>query len=240
MLNKGTYSIIKNEIERNELNENNIKNLNEDLSRLLIDLYIQKNYSSIQTELSSGKRFKKLLMKIVRDRLSYYIGMFTNTLTLFDLLTDLTKNTLTFHERMVVLYTKANVKKVAEYLLMNPDSQHKVIAKNTDIDKGYLSHILKELQEAGCVERYGIGKRSFFSLSAQGQEYVKKQQHFNQLTSYSSLISYDLFKNKYASISYKNTRYEDTKYTKFIYCTNPGNEMKSEIDSKEVEYAGVY
>lgn len=240
MLNKEIYTIIKNEIEKNELNENKLKNLNEDLSRLLIHLYIQKKYSTIETELSSGKRFKKILMKIVRDKISYYIGMFTNTLALFDLLTNLSKNNLTFHERMVVLYTKANVKKVAEFLLMNPDSQHKVIAENTDIDKGYLSHILKELQEAGCVERYGTGKRSFFSLSVQGREYVKKQQHFNRLAAYSSLISDDLFKNKYASTSSKNTGYEDTKYTEFIYCINLGNETKNEIDSKEVEYAGLY
>lgn len=240
MLNKETYAILKKEIETNELNENYLKDLNEDLSRVLIHLYIKENYPEIQTEISNGKRFKKLLLKMVHDKISYYIGMFSNTLSLFDLLISHTKSESLFQERMIALYTKANVRKVVEFLLMHPDSQHKVIAQNIDIDKGYLSHILKELHEAGCVERYGTGKRSFFSLSVQGRDYVRKQKRFNRLAAYSLELSGDLFKYKYANTSSKNACYEDVIYPKYIYSISPESGIKGEIDPKEVEYAGVY
>ena len=141
MLNKETYAILKKEIEKDTLNENDLKNLNEDLSRLLIHLYLEKNYSKTKTEISYGKRFRNLFMKVVRDKISYYIGSFSCILNLFELLINRTNKNLSFREHMISLYAKANVKNIAVFLLDLPDSQHRVIAQNIDIDKGYLSHI---------------------------------------------------------------------------------------------------
>ena len=235
MLNKETYAILKKEIEKDTLNENDLKNLNEDLSRLLIHLYLEKKYSKIKTEISYGKRFRNLFMKVVRDKISYYIGSFSCILNLFELLINRTNKHLSFREHMISLYAKANVKNIAEFLLDHPDSQHRVIAQNIDIDKGYLSHILKELQEAGCVERYGTGKRSFFSLSVQGRDYVKKQKQLNRVMLYNYLIKDDLFNNKYTIP--KNTSLEETKYPNRFYILDTGNETELQPKTREVQYA---
>ena len=124
MLNKETYAILKKEIEKDTLNENDLKNLNADLSQLLIHLYLEKNYPKIKAEISHGKRFQNLFMKVVRDKISYYIGSFSCILNLFELLVNRTNKTLSFREQMLSLYTKANVKNIAEFLLDHPDSQH--------------------------------------------------------------------------------------------------------------------
>ena len=75
---------------------------------------------------------------------------------------------------MTALYAKAGVKEVLEYIYKNPDSQHKTICEMTSVkNKSYLSQLLKQLETAGCVERYSGGKTSFFSLSIDGQAFVK-------------------------------------------------------------------
>ena len=94
MLNKETYAILKKEIEKDTLNENDLKNLNADLSQLLIHLYLEKNYPKIKAEISHGKRFQNLFMKVVRDKISYYIGSFSCILNLFELLVNRTNKTL--------------------------------------------------------------------------------------------------------------------------------------------------
>ena len=230
MLNKETYAILKKEIENDTLKANDLKNLNEDLSRLLIHLYLERNYSKIKTEISFGKRFRNLIMKVVRDKISYYIGGFSCILSLWEILVNVTNKNQLYREQMLSLYAKANVKNIAEFLLDHPDSQHKVIAENIDIDKGYLSHILKELQEAGCVERYGTGKRSFFSLSVQGREYVKKQKQLDRAMRYNYFINDNLFNNKYTLSP--NTSLQETKY---IF--NIGNETELQSRTREVQYA---
>ena len=230
MLNKETYAILKKEIENDTLKANDLKNLNEDLSRLLIHLYLERNYSKIKTEISFGKRFRNLFMKVVRDKISYYIGGFSCILSLWEILVNVTNKNQLYREQMLSLYAKANVKNIAEFLLDHPDSQHKVISENIDIDKGYLSHILKELQEAGCVERYETGKRSFFSLSVQGREYVKKQKQLDRAMRYNYFINDNLFNNKYTLSP--NTSLQETKY---IF--NIGNETELQSRTREVQYA---
>ena len=58
MLNKETYAILKKEIEKDTLNENDLKNLNADLSQLLIHLYLEKNYPRSKLKYRTEKDFR--------------------------------------------------------------------------------------------------------------------------------------------------------------------------------------
>lgn len=174
MLDKDIYEKYLRKVNEDRLTEKGVENLTTDCMNLLIQYYIDKQYMEIQKELNSAKRFRQLFEKQVSNRLSYYIGGFSILISFFEVLTRTKVRKDSFKNQMTALYAKAGVKEVLEYIYKNPDSQHKTICEMTSVkNKSYLSQLLKQLETAGCVERYSGGKTSFFSLSIDGQAFVK-------------------------------------------------------------------
>jgi len=174
MLDKKIYEKYLQKVNDNQLTEKGVENLTTDCMNLLIQYYIDKQYMEIQKELNSAKRFRQLFEKQVSNRLSYYIGGFSTLIIFFEVLTRTKIRKDSFKNQMTALYAKAGVKEVLEYIYKNPDSQHKTICEMTSVkNKSYLSQLLKQLETAGCVERYSGGKTSFFSFSIDGQAFVK-------------------------------------------------------------------
>lgn len=185
MLDKKLYERYLEEINGNQLTEKEVENLTIDYMNLLIQDYIDKQYDKIQKELSSAKRFKQLFEKQISNRLSYHIGEFSMLIRLFEILIRTIARKESFRKQMIALYAKAGVKEVLEYIYYNPDSQHKTICERTAVkNKSYLSQLLKQLETAGCVERYSGGKTSFFSLSIDGQAFVKDKINFERINTY--------------------------------------------------------
>lgn len=207
MLDKKLYEEYSKNIRENLINEREVENLTHDLMNLLIQYYSDKNFDKIEIEVKNAKRFKSALRKCIVDNLSYQIGCFSAIITVFELLIKSHIRKESFHTSMIALYEKSGVKEILEYIYNNPDSQHKKICERTSVkNKSYLSQLLKQLENAGCIERYSIGKRSFFSLSLAGQAFVKERYTPTKHTDYTPTIrKYDFSHS--ADVYNKNPQY---------------------------------
>lgn len=192
MLDKKLYEKIQSEIKESRLNEKELEHLVNDMTNLLLHSYYQKKYDEVEKQIKSAKRFTSLFHTCITSLLSYQIGCFSATVTVFELLIKYGIHRESFQTRMTALYEKSGVKEILEYIYKNPDSQHKVICEKTSVNnKSYLSQLLRQLEDAGCVERYSAGKRSFFSLSIEGQAFVKDR------LPYKKTGEYDFLREKY-------------------------------------------
>lgn len=205
MLERERYFYLKEKISSDALSLDDIQELNSDFLNVMSEHYLDKKYSAMVDEITKGKRFESLLSKCTTDQFSLYIGMLKGIIGTFEALVFSTQKLAVFYNSMTALYEKANYNKVVNYLYDNPDIQHKVISENLNLNKGYLSQILKELETVGCVERYASGKRSFFSLSLNGQAFVKKQLHKKtpvvENTGINSMIA-EKYKEETAAVAY--------------------------------------
>lgn len=191
MLDKNKYEYYKIKIENNELDKGEVQRLSDTYINILIQYYTKRKQTELRKEIQSGKRFESLFTKYIKKDLAYYIGNFAVTIKIFELLMRINTRQETFHNEMTALYEKAGVSDILNYLYKHPDSQHKIICERTGRSKSYLSQLLKELEEIGCVERYATGKRSFFSLTTDGQAFVKEKQQVKRNS------TYDMFEGKY-------------------------------------------
>lgn len=175
MLNVEKYQYYQMKTEEKGLEANDVKRLSEDLLDVMLLYYVEKKQEDILNEVELGKRFRNLFKRFIKDELSFYIGIFLAILNIFELLVLSNRKQTNFNDEMNALYGKSGVSKILDYLDKHPDSQHKVICERLGMNKSYLSQILKELERVGCINRYATGKRSFFSLSVEGREFVKKK-----------------------------------------------------------------
>lgn len=194
MLDKKLYEKYSLEIKENRLNEKELENLSNDVMNMLLQDYHQKKYNEVEQVLKLAKRFSSLFCQCIISPLSYEVGWFAAVIAVFELLEKSGNRKESFQTRMTALYEKSGVKEILEYIYKNPDSQHKTICEKTSVkNKSYLSQLLRQLEDAGCVERYSTGKRSFFSLSLEGQAFVKEKHQYKKTGEYSFLIrKYDL------------------------------------------------
>lgn len=177
MLDKKIYERYLLKVNERQLEDKDLDGLNNDVMNIMIQFYIDKQYDELRKELVSAKRFKKMFEEQVTSYLSYQIGCFSMIIKVFEILVKNNIRKDDFKKQMTALYAKAGVKEILEYIYKNPDSQHKVICERTKVkNKSYLSQLLKQLENIGCVERYSGGKTSFFSLSIDGQVFVKEKQ----------------------------------------------------------------
>ena len=178
LMNKKTYDEYRELIvQKNDVKlQKRIRELNELLLADYLHDYFENSGRGIEKQLENTERFKQMSLPAVNSKISYQIGFFMAILNVFELLVYRSKKRHSFEVRIKAMSEKANVNKILDYLYFNPDSQHKVIAENTQLKANYLSELMRELENAGCVERYGVGKRSFYSLSLKANEFMKKQQ----------------------------------------------------------------
>lgn len=182
MLNKKIYEKYVLKTKENTLATEDLEKLNGDLINIMIEFYVHKNYDEVRKEIKSAKYFISLFNKYIIHSLSYQIGCFSMIIKIFELLMKSSIRKDEFKNVMNALYAKSGVKEILEYIYKNPDSQHKTICEKTSVkNKSYLSQLLKQLENAGCVERYSTGKRSFFSLSVEGQTFIKDKQKSKEL-----------------------------------------------------------
>lgn len=244
MLNKEIYEMIQIKINNNELCVEDLQILNNDFLNECSILYIHNKQREIENEISFGKRFKNLFKKCIKDYFSFQIGNFYGTLKCLEVLLCSNKRQTKFNELMIASYEKSGVSNILNYLYEHPDSQHKVICESLHMSKSYLSQLLRELERAGCVERYATGKRSFFSLSVLGQDFVRKKKNENKALA-------DIYNYKFGR---KDNKYDIFSGSRPTINTLPGMFQRSEfkpkyfsgpeklelVNTKEEAYAGKY
>lgn len=79
-----------------------------------------------------------------------------------------------FERNMTVLYGKRHMRDIVEAVYANPGIQHKNLAELTGVKANFLTQLTASLTEAGCLYRYGTRKCTYYELTLQGKEYVRK------------------------------------------------------------------
>lgn len=151
-------------------------------------LYIRQDKKELDLELNLFRRLQKLLSNSIVDFLSCQIGILIGIYKVINLLSNTLSHDKDFNIKMTALYKKSKVKEILNYLEKHPSAQHKVIAQEAEVKPNYLSQIMRELEDTGCVLRYAVGKRSFYELSLDGQAFLKRQRNDDDLLPYPELI----------------------------------------------------
>lgn len=174
ILNIEKYELLDSLLSKNsESLHQTVYELNEELLDKSVSLLIESKYEELKEEMNYSKRFTILLERSSSKNLDYYAGYFHALATAFSMIIAGKQEKVTFEKEMNALSKKANVKNILLYLYDHPDAQHKIISENTHVGYSYLSQLMRELEDVGCVERYASGKRSFYSLSLKGQSFTK-------------------------------------------------------------------
>lgn len=84
------------------------------------------------------------------------------------------ENKKCFEKNMLTLLSKAHVKKIIKTVYESPVMQHDILAQIVGISSSRLSKIITGLEESGCLRRYGTRKNSFYELTLDGKDYVKR------------------------------------------------------------------
>lgn len=177
MLGKELYEKLSLLLDKEDVRdlETFMKENNEELMYQTVRLYLNHHNEELHDELSKSKRFSKLLHKQIKDLISYYTGIFDGIFMVFGILAESMMTNNDFERKMTAVFKKNRVKEILYCINENPDVQHKVLAESVGIRPNYLSQLLRELEQIGCVLRYAAGKRSFYELSIDGREFVENQ-----------------------------------------------------------------
>lgn len=138
-------------------------------------LYVGRKQKELDTELRLFRRFQKLLKKNICDTLSYQIGILCGIFMAIEFLAGMTPQYLDFEKQLEMLYRKDNERRILLYLYQNPNSQYEVISEHLGLKPNYLSRLLKNMEQLGCVVRYGVNRRSFFELTLNAQDFIRKK-----------------------------------------------------------------
>lgn len=215
-LNKTMYDYLEVRMKNENLSNEDLQHFNDNVLNYLTDCFTKRKTSEVEKQLGILSRFQALLTPKIEDKKSYSIGILTGIQKTFQILLLTKHKNNNFDKAMKGLTKKANVNDVLEYLYNHPDSQHKTITGALGINKGYLTQILKELADVGCVERYATGSRSFFSLSLDGQAFVRQKDSYNKLIGRSHFDLSDNYRYKYY-VNLENTnKSEMVKYHTLI------------------------
>jgi predicted transcriptional regulator len=175
MLNKSIYDVyggLMKDAKYDELAER----LKEENAHLMVEYvqdYLENRGKTIKKDFHTQEIFKQLLLPAVQNELSYQIGVISTMLTLFELLVSQSEKKVSFTKRIKALNEKSNVNAILSYLYKHPDSQHKVVSENVGLKPNYLSELMRELEKTDCVIRYGVGKRSFYSLTIEANKFMR-------------------------------------------------------------------
>lgn len=176
--------------------EDVMESYNSEVLMECVSLYQDRKLNSLTRSLKKSDYLRTSLLGIISCGLSFQIGFFAALLKIFGILAFSSSKKENFYEDMIPLYHKARVPAILHYLLMNPDSQHKTIAEKNGLKANHLSQLMRELEAVGCVARYASGKRSFYSLTKEGEAFVrKKEQEQNILND--ELYAYKFSPEKY-------------------------------------------
>lgn len=182
------YNNFVSMIENNTLKVEDLLEFNNNYINYITHEYQKQEKKRMLQGLNRGRKILKLFSQIVkRNILAYEVGKLEGVYLTMDKLYYITNKDKKFEEAMLSVTNKANYNDVLRYLYKYPDSQHKVISNELNLNKGYLTQILTELREYECVERNGIGKRSFFKLSIRGENYIKEKAKKNIETNSSDI-----------------------------------------------------
>ena len=177
VLDKRTYDeckVLLNEMKYDEL-EGRLDALNETMIVNYVHDYLENNGDKIKTDLRNSTRFKTVFKAAIDNRLSYQIGSFNAILSIFEILAYKEYKKDSFIKRIKALSSKKNINKILLFLYKNPDSQHKIISEAVGLRKNYVSELLRELEDSECVDRYTLGKRSFYTLSKEANEFLMEE-----------------------------------------------------------------
>ncbi len=83
-------------------------------------------------------------------------------------------NADSFERNMTILYGRRHIRDIVETVYANPGIQHKDLAELAGVKANYLTQLAASLTEAGCLYRYGTKKCTYYELTLQGKEYVRK------------------------------------------------------------------
>ncbi|MCI9344563.1 MAG: winged helix-turn-helix transcriptional regulator [Lachnospiraceae bacterium] len=177
-----------------------------------VSLFQDSKLDSLTRTLKKSDYLRTSLLDIIVCGLSFQIGFFVAMLKIFGILAFSSSRKENFYEDMNALYHKARVSAILHYLLKNPDSQHKTIAEKNGLKANHLSQLMRELEAVGCVARYATGKRSFYSLTKEGETFArKKEQEQNILND--ELYAYKFSPEKYnIKLRPMNTENSEDKY----------------------------
>lgn len=176
--------------------EKEVSEFSETLARAYIEDLLNKKMENIKKDLQAANRFQRLFEPLTTDRLSYSIGFFNAVIYIFYLLVTRERRKAGTEKRIKALLAKQHTGEILSYLLDHPDAQHKVIAEKLGLKSNYLSELMRELEENGCVERYASGKRSFYSLTLVGQDTAREQRRKRRSQLYFSRFS-EAYADKY-------------------------------------------
>ncbi|RJW37300.1 hypothetical protein DXC92_22635 [Clostridiales bacterium TF09-2AC] len=190
IINKDLYDQLKLLSESNDSNRlgQALSACQDEFLHDMTRLYIRQDKKELELELNLFKRLQKLLSNSIVDFVSCQVGILIGIYKVINLLTNTLSHEKDFNIKMSALYKKSKVKEVLHYLEKHPSAQHKVIAQEAGVRPNYLSQIMRELEDTGCVLRYAVGKRSFYELSLDGQAFLKKQRNDDDLLPYPELI----------------------------------------------------
>ena len=193
LLDKVLYGEVRTLVSQKNYKELQAKlsDLNDALVIGYVQDYIVSSGKNIDAEIGNAKRFQAMISPAIENKLSYCVGFFNAIIFIFEQLLSRKKDACEFERILKALSVKPNEKKILDYLYLNPDSQHKTIAERTGLKENYLSELMRGLEAVGCVERYGVGKRSFYSLTKSAHEFIKEQRKAELPREWRAIMKFD-------------------------------------------------
>lgn len=172
-------------LRRKGANDKNEPVIIEKFSELLaeqFDMYyqawIEHNVELLEKILYDHKYLRKSFsdqLKNIPDQIEIMAGQFVQTYNIFNKIyqNEAAKKSISDDIRGIEKSSKYAIT-VLSYLYKHTTAQHKDIAEYCGIPLSTLSDLLKKFEEINCVERWNASKYSFFKLTVQGRNYVRK------------------------------------------------------------------
>ena len=140
--------------------------------------WIEHNVELLEKILYDQKYLRKSFsdeLKNIPDQIEIMAGQFVQTYNIFNKIyqNEAAKKSISDDIRGIEKSSKYAIT-VLSYLYKHTNAQHKDIAEYCGIPLSTLSDLLKKFEEINCVERWNASKYSFFKLTVQGRNYVRK------------------------------------------------------------------
>lgn len=195
VLTEKTYSELKQLIEQEKTEDlkNYLDRLHREMTYDLTRLCLSYQEEEVEKELLRFRYVKKSLAGMIRDALSYQIGVLDGIVSAISLVAKFMFRDKAFQTKLEGLYRCENVQKILWYLKKNPYSQHKEIAEKLGIRPNYLSELMRKLEKANAVLQYRTGRNTFYELTLEGQSFMKQKKEPDTIEDFTrALILFDL------------------------------------------------
>lgn len=144
--------------------------------KLFSQYVLTENYDEALKCSRQLNHIAKKILEIAKKNENYYLytmGIFNGSYNVLRNMISHQSEEKTFHYKMSVIVGLKYMKEILQYLYEHEYAQNKNICSYLNIAPNQLYKQMKKLIDAGCINRYPVGKNVFYSLTKQGKKYVK-------------------------------------------------------------------